>query len=794
MNNNLFIKITVGFLLFGLSISKLSAQGAQKIGENPFTLNPSAIFEIESSTKGFLPPRMTRMQLNTIAPTKGLIVYCTDCNTMSGSELMVSNGLTWTTLIGSNLTYNKVMVGNGFGQAQERASTGTGNVVFSDSPIFTGTPSFPLGTFGVTPPVGNNSTAFATTAFVNSAIISSTIPDATTTAKGKVQLAGDLTGTADLPIIANNKITTSKILDGNVTYSKIQNVTSGKLLGRTSTGSGTVEEIPTTGSGSVVFSNSPTFSGAITLPSGSSATTQTAGNSSTAIATTEFVTSAVSVATIADATTTTKGKVKLAGDLTGTADLPIIADSKITTSKIADSNVTYSKIQNVTSGKLLGRTSAGSGTIEEIATTGSGNVVLSNAPTFTGAITLPAGSTATTQTSGNSSTALATTEFVTNAVSIATIADATTTTKGKVKLAGDLTGTADLPIIADNKIVTSKILDSNVTYAKIQNVTSNKILGRTTAGSGTVEELSTTGTGNVVLSNAPTFTGAIALPSGSTATTLGLGNSSTAIATTAFVANSIALSTVADATTTSKGKIQLAGDLTGTAAAPLIGDDKIITSKILDANVTYAKIQDVNSGKILGRTSSGAGVVEEVTTTGTGSVVMSDSPTFTGTPVLPAGTTAATQTIGDSSTAIATTEFVANANATNANLTGDVTSVGNVTTLSASGVTAGTYGSNLSIPVITVDAKGRITTLTTNTISPALQEESVEYSVQLDGETSFDLSHTPSQTTLVRMYINGVLISQSASSLNNTTMTYNPASNGNYNLTSGDRIQFYYYF
>jgi hypothetical protein len=734
------------------------------------------------------------MQLNTIPPTKGLMVYCTDCNSVSGSELMVSNGVTWTTLIGSNLTFNKVMVGNGFGQAQERASTGTGNVVFSDSPIFSGTPSFPLGTIGVTPPAGNNSTLLATTAFVNSSIFSSTIPDATTTGKGKLQLAGDLTGTADLPIIANNKITTAKILDANVTYSKIQNVTSGKLLGRTSSGSGIIEEIGTTGTGNVVLSDSPTFTGTPVLPSTTTAITQTAGNSSTAIATTEFVTNAVSVATIADATTTTKGKVKLAGDLTGTADLPIIADNKIITSKILDSNVTYSKIQNVTSGKLLGRTSAGSGTIEEIGTTGTGNVVLSNNPTFTSAITLPTGSIATTQTSGNSSTAIATTEFVTTAVSAATIADATTTTKGKVKLAGDLTGTADLPIIADNKIVTSKILDSNVTYAKIQNVTPNKILGRTSAGSGAVEELATTGTGNVVLSNAPTFTGAIALPSGSTATTLGLGNSSTAIATTAFVANSIALSTVADATTTSKGKIQLAGDLTGTASEPLIGDDKIITSKILDANVTYAKIQDVNTGKILGRTSTGAGVVEEVSTTGTGSVVLSDSPTFTGNPVLPAGTTTTTQTTGNSSTALATTEFVANANATNANLTGDVTSVGNNTTLSASGVTAGTYGSNLSIPVITVDAKGRITTLTTNTISPALQEESVEYSVLVDGENTFELSHTPSSTTLVRMYINGVLISQAASSRLDATMTYDPSLNGNYNLTTGDRIQFYYYF
>jgi hypothetical protein len=671
MNYNIFIRITVGFLLFGLSISKLSAQGAQKIGENPFTLNPSAIFEIESSTKGFLPPRMAKMQLYRITPTKGLIVYCTDCSTAGGSELMVSNGVSWTTLLGSNLTNNKVLVGNGFGLAQERASTGSGNVVFSDSPVFTGTPTFSLGTSGVTPPAGNNSTMFATTAFVNAAILSSATPDATTTAKGKVQLAGDLTGTAALPIIANNKITTAKILDTNVTYSKIQNVTSGKVLGRTTSGSGIVEEIATSGTGDVVLSDSPTFTGTPVLPSATTAVTQIAGNNTTAIATTEFVTSAINVATIPDATTTAKGKLQLAGDLAGTADSPIVADNKIITSKILDSNVTYAKIQNVASGKILGRTTSGSGTVEEIATSGTGDVVLSDSPTLTGTPTLPTGTIGVTQTAGNSSTALATTEFVTSAISVATIPDATTTTKGKLKLAGDLTGTADSPIVADNKIITSKILDSNVTYAKIQNVT---------------------------------------------------------------------------------------------------------------------------SGKILGRTTSGSGIVEEIETTGTGTAVLSVSPTFTGTPTLPTGTIGVTQTAGNSSTALATTAFVATANATNANLTGDVTSVGNATTLSNSGVVSGTYGSNLSVPVITVDAKGRITTLTTNTISPSLQEEAVEYSVLTDGETTFELSHTPSSTTLVRMYINGVLISQAASTRLGTIMTYNSTNNGGYNLTSGDRIQFYYYF
>jgi hypothetical protein len=548
MKHTIFLKITICFFIIGLCSSKLVAQGAQKIGGNPFTLNPSAIFEIESSTRGFLPPRMTKLQLYSITPTPGLIVYCSDCSTTTGSELMISNGISWTTLLGANLANGKVFVGNGFGLAQERATTGTANVVLSDSPIFSGTPFLPIGTTAVTQSALDRTTALATTEFVTSAIEVATIPDATTARKGKLQLAGDLTGTADLPIIANDKIVTSKILNSNVTYAKIQDVTTGTILGRTSTGNGVVEEVATTGTGSVVLSDSPTFTGAPVLPTATTAVTQSALDRTTALATTEFVTSAIEVATIPDATTARKGKLQLAGDLTGTADLPIIAN------------------------------------------------------------------------------------------------------------------------------------------------------------------------------------------------------------------------------------------------------DKIVTSKILNSNVTYAKIQDVTTGTILGRTSTGNGVVEEVATTGTGSVVLSDSPTFTGAPVLPTATTAVTQTAGDNTTALATTAFVTNANATNANLTGDVTSIGNATTLSASGVTPGTYGNNLAIPVITVDGKGRITTLTTNLLSPSLQEESVEYTNITDGQTVFSLSHTPSNSTLVRMYINGVLISQSANTKSGTTVTYIPSNNGSYNLLSGDRIQFYYYF
>jgi len=47
------------------------------------TPNSSAVLDITSTTKGFLPPRLTLVQLSTLAqtsPAEGLFVYCTDCN------------------------------------------------------------------------------------------------------------------------------------------------------------------------------------------------------------------------------------------------------------------------------------------------------------------------------------------------------------------------------------------------------------------------------------------------------------------------------------------------------------------------------------------------------------------------------------------------------------------------------------------------------------------------------------------------------------------------------------------
>jgi hypothetical protein len=76
------------------------------------------------------------------------------------------------------------------------------------------------------------------------------------------------------------------------------------------------------------------------------------------------------------------------------------------------------------------------------------------------------------------------------------------------------------------------------------------------------------------------------------------------------------------------------------------------TTIIAPNAVTYPKIQNVNPNKILGRINASAGIIEEIPMTGTGSVAMSNSPTFTGIPLAPSAA------LNTNTKQIATTEFV----------------------------------------------------------------------------------------------------------------------------------------
>ena len=119
-----------------------------------------------------------------------------------------------------------------------------------------------------------------------------------------------------------------------------------------------------------------------------------------------YVDSQISSATIVDADATTKGKIKLAGDLAGTADLPTVPGLalKANTTDVTTSLSSKEDISNK-----------------------------SNASLGTSTTLYP--------------TQNAVKTYVDSQISSATIVDADATTKGKIKLAGDLAGTADTPTV-----------------------------------------------------------------------------------------------------------------------------------------------------------------------------------------------------------------------------------------------------------------------------------------------------------------------------------------------------------
>jgi hypothetical protein len=76
---------------------------------------------------------------------------------------------------------------------------------------------------------------------------------------------------------------------------------------------------------------------------------------------------------------------------------------------------------------------------------------------------------------------------------------------------------------------------------------------------------------------------------------------------------------------------------------------------------------------------------------------------------------------------------------------------------------------------------------------PPIREVADEFTASVS-QTGFTLTQSPSANSKVKMYINGVRISNSAYTVTGSALTYIPANNGSYSLVAGDRIQFDYYY
>jgi hypothetical protein len=82
------------------------------VGIATTTPDPSAALDVSSTTKGFLPPRMTNLEQFLIPdPAAGLVVWCLDCG--PNGELQVFNGISWTNMVGGAATAG-VLVGKSY--------------------------------------------------------------------------------------------------------------------------------------------------------------------------------------------------------------------------------------------------------------------------------------------------------------------------------------------------------------------------------------------------------------------------------------------------------------------------------------------------------------------------------------------------------------------------------------------------------------------------------------------------------------------------------------------------------
>ena len=158
-------KLIYSLLVFSLGWSAANAQsvGINSDGSSP---NSSAMLDVSSTTKGLLAPRMTAAQKTAIAsPATGLLVYQTD-----GTAGYYYNSGTPASPVWICIGAGTIPVANG-GTNATTASAALTNLGAAPlaSPTFTGTPSLPTGTTGVTQTAGNSTFALATTAFVNTA-------------------------------------------------------------------------------------------------------------------------------------------------------------------------------------------------------------------------------------------------------------------------------------------------------------------------------------------------------------------------------------------------------------------------------------------------------------------------------------------------------------------------------------------------------------------------------------------------------------------------------------------------
>lgn len=79
-------------------LTSATVNGKTTVGSSTASA-PSAVLEVNSTSQGFLPPRLTFSQRQAMNnPSQGLVIYCSNCGT--NGELQVYNGVAWKNMVG----------------------------------------------------------------------------------------------------------------------------------------------------------------------------------------------------------------------------------------------------------------------------------------------------------------------------------------------------------------------------------------------------------------------------------------------------------------------------------------------------------------------------------------------------------------------------------------------------------------------------------------------------------------------------------------------------------------------
>jgi hypothetical protein len=663
-----------------------------------------------------------------------------------------------------------------------------------------GSLNFPTGKTLILTDAPTGSTDAANKGYVD-AKISSEVPNASDTTLGKIQLVGELGGTASSPTVPGLAL---KAPINNPAF--------------TGTVSGVTKAMVDLGNvDNTSDANKPVSLAAQTaldLKENASNKSDASLGTSTILYPTQnavktYVDSQVALGT-PDATSSVKGKLQLAGDLAGSASSPTVPGLALkapinspaftgTVSGVTKSMVDLGNVDNTSD--VNKPVSLAAQTALDLKENASNK---SDASLGTSTILYP--------------TQNAVKTYVDSQVALGA-PDATSSVKGKLQLAGDLDGTAALPSIKTSAITTAKLAADAVTSAKIAD---GEIVNADISTSAAIADskLATIATANKVSNSATTATNANTASaivardasgdfSAGTITATGFsgplsGNASTAtlaatatklaatknINGTAFDGSSD-ITVIADAGTLSGTSLKstvVSSSLTSVGTLTNLTVTNPIAGSITGSAATLTTARNIYGNSFDGSANVTGVIAANFGGTGNGFTK------FTG-----ASGSEKTYTLPNADAIILTNQssVAINQGGTGAtNKTGafdalsPMTSPGDIIygTSGGSGTRLAKGSDNQVLTIVS----GLPAWSTSSGVT--LPQDANEESLSTLSQTSFTLLHIPISTSKVKMYINGIRISNSAYSVSGTTVSYNAVNNGAYDLTLNDRIQFDYQY